>query len=294
MTQQPPVLDYGESTYEQDFWRGKGRDYEDAAERRALRRLLPASGDRLIDVGAGFGRLANLYRGHREIILLDYSPDLLRDARARLAPEPPLTVAASFYDIPLADGACDTAVMVRVLHHAADVPAVLRELRRILRPGGTLILEHASKRHLKAILRYALRRGPSPFTLGPYEFARLNYAFHPAYVRQQLAAAGFAIEQERAVSFFRVELLKRTLPPQLLADLDGLLQRPLAPLRLTPSIFLRCRAIGDPGQPRPGRPLFRCLRCHGTDLQPDADRNLACPACGTVWPVIDGIPRFRS
>ncbi|MCL6432514.1 MAG: methyltransferase domain-containing protein [Anaerolineae bacterium] len=294
MTQHPPVLDYGESTYEQDFWRGKGRDYEDAAERRALRRLLPASGDRLIDVGAGFGRLANLYRGHREIILLDYSPDLLRDARARLAPEPPLTVAASFYDIPLADGACDTAVMVRVLHHAADVPAVLRELRRILRPGGTLILEHASKRHLKAMLRYALRRGPSPFTLEPYEFARLNYAFHPAYVRQHLAAAGFAIEEERALSFFRVDALKRALPPQLLADLDALLQRPLAPLRLTPSIFLRCRAIGDVGRPRPGRPLFRCLRCDGTDLHPDADRNLVCPACGAVWPVIDGIPRFRS
>lgn len=294
MSQHPPVLDYGESTYEQDFWRGKGREYEDAAERRALRRLLPASGDRLIDVGAGFGRLAGLYGGHREVILLDYSPDLLRDARARLGPNPPLTVAASFYDIPLADGACDTAVMVRVLHHAADVPAVLRELRRILRPGGTLVLEHASKRHLKAMVRHALRRGPSPYTLEPYEFARLNYAFHPAYVRQQLAAAGFAIEEERAVSFFRVGLLKRAIPPQVLADLDGLLQRPLAPLHLTPSIFLRCRAVGEAGQPLPGRPLFRCLGCHGVALQPDADGHLVCSDCGARWPVVEGIHRFRT
>lgn len=293
MADQPPVLDYGASTYEQDFWQGRGRDYEDAAERWALRRLLPASGGRLIDVGAGYGRLANLYSGYEQTILLDYSPDLLRDARARLAPNPPLTVAASFYDIPLADGACDTVVMVRVLHHAADVPAALRELHRILRPGGTLILEHANKRHLKALLRYWLRRGPNPFSLDPHEFARLNFDFHPAYVRQNLADAGFAVEGERAVSTFRLPLLKRSLATPLLARLDGLLQRPLAPLRLSPSIFLRCRASGDAGQPAPGRPLFRCPRCHAADLEASAPDRLLCRRCGASWPIIDGIHHFR-
>ncbi|MDI7274818.1 MAG: class I SAM-dependent methyltransferase [Anaerolineae bacterium] len=293
MAQQPPVLDYGESTYERDFWQGKGREYEDAVERVALRCLLPPSGWRLIDVGAGFGRLASLYGGHQEVILLDYSPDLLRDARARLASHPPLTVAASFYDIPLADGACDTVVMVRVLHHAADVPATLRELRRILRPGGTLVLEHANKRHLKAMLRYAIRRGASPFTPEPHEYAPLNFAFHPAYLRRHLAEAGFVIEEERAVSIFRLALLKRLVPARALVALDGLLQRPLAPLRLTPSIFLRCRATGDAGQPSPGRPLFRCLRCHATALDSDRPDRLLCRACGTAWPITGGIHHFR-
>ncbi len=292
VTLQPPVIDYGESTYEKDFWLGRRREYEDAAERWALRSFLPATGERLIDVGAGFGRLADLYGGHKEVILLDYSPDLLRDARARLLVRPPLTVAANFYNIPLADGACDTVVMVRVLHHAADVPAVLRELRRVLRPGGTLILEHANKRHLKAVLRYALRGGPSPFSAEPLEFAPLNFDLHPAYVRERLAQAGFVVESERAVSTFRVPLLKRLFPVSLLAWLDGVLQRPLAPLRLSPSVILRCRAVGDQGEPPPGRPLFRCPRCRGLDLEVGGER-LLCKSCGTPWLIADGIYRFR-
>ncbi|HOG45631.1 MAG TPA: class I SAM-dependent methyltransferase [Anaerolineae bacterium] len=293
MTQQPPVLDYGASTYERDFWKGQGRDYEDRAERLALRGLLPPSGGRLIDVGAGFGRLANLYTGYEQVILLDYSPDLLRDARMYLAARPPLTVAASYYDIPLADGACDTVVMVRALHHAADVPRVLGELRRILRPGGALVLEHANKCHLKAVLRYRLGRGPTPFTLEPKEFAYLNYDFHPQYIRQHLARAGFAVEAERAVSTFRVPALKRLVPASLLAGLDGVLQRPLAPLRPSPSVFLRCRAVGDAGRPQPGRPLFRCPRCRATDLRDDAPGHLRCGQCGTDWPIVDGTHRFR-
>ena len=288
-----PVLDYGESTYERDFWLGQGRDYEDRAERWALRRLLPAAGERLVDVGAGYGRLADLYTGHGQVILLDYSPDLLRDARRRLAANPPLAVAASYYDIPLADGACDTAVMVRALHHAADVPAVLRELRRILRPGGTLVLEHANKCHVKAILNYRLGRAPTPFTLEPKEFAYLNFDFHPEYIRRHLALAGFVVEEERAVSTFRVPLLKRLVPPALLATLDGLLQRPLAPLHPSPSVFLRCRAVGDGGTPPPGRPLFRCPRCHAADLASDGPAALVCRRCGAAWPVADGIHLFR-
>jgi ubiquinone/menaquinone biosynthesis C-methylase UbiE len=290
---QPPVLDYGESTYEQDFWLGKGRDYEDAVERIALRRLLPPNGGRLVDIGAGFGRLAKLYRNYEQPILLDYSPDLLRSARIRLAPQPPLTLAANFYNIPLADGAVDTVVMVRVLHHAADAPTVLAELRRILRPGGVLVLEHANKRNLKAILRYLLRGGSSPFTPEPKEFAPLNFDFHPTWIRAQLQKAGFAVERELAVSTFRLPLLKRTLPTRFLAGLDGALQRPLSKLRISPSQFLLCHAVGDIGAPTPERPLFRCPNCHTSTLQEETPERLHCGHCGTDWLVIDGIHRFR-
>jgi len=75
------VCDYEDSTYRTDFWEGRGRDYEDGAERVAIRRLLPRTGTRLLDIGAGFGRLADLYAGYREVILLDYSVSQLRYAR---------------------------------------------------------------------------------------------------------------------------------------------------------------------------------------------------------------------
>lgn len=58
----PTIIDYENSTYRADFWEGRGRDYEDRVERIALRRLLRVRGRRLLEVGAGFGRLTNEYR----------------------------------------------------------------------------------------------------------------------------------------------------------------------------------------------------------------------------------------
>ena len=113
----PPICDYEGSTYRTDFWEGQGRDYEDLAERLALARLLPPRGKRLLDIGAGFGRLATMYGGYEEVILLDYSRSQLEYARERLGDERFIYVAADIYRLPLATNAVDTTVMVRVLHH---------------------------------------------------------------------------------------------------------------------------------------------------------------------------------
>ena len=75
-----PVIDYEGSRYRVDFWEEQGRSYEDAAERLALQQLLPANGVRIAEIGAGFGRLAQLYAGYEQIILFDYSRTLLADA----------------------------------------------------------------------------------------------------------------------------------------------------------------------------------------------------------------------
>ena len=79
MTQQNvPVMDYEGSQWRTEFW--QGRQYEDAVERIALAKTLPARGTRLVEIGAGFGRLADLYRGYDQIILLDYARSMLKDA----------------------------------------------------------------------------------------------------------------------------------------------------------------------------------------------------------------------
>ena len=58
MSDRLPVCDYEGSDYRTRFWENQGREYEDGAERVALRRLMPPSGENLIDIGAGFGRLS--------------------------------------------------------------------------------------------------------------------------------------------------------------------------------------------------------------------------------------------
>ncbi|MGE5138022.1 MAG: class I SAM-dependent methyltransferase, partial [Rudaea sp.] len=120
------ICDYEGSPWRTAFW--PGREYEDKAERIALQHLLPAGGRRLVEIGAGFGRLADLYRGYDRVILLDYSRSLLREGRERLGSDPRVIyVAADLYNLPLADNAVDTAVTVRVLHHIVDIPRAFAE-----------------------------------------------------------------------------------------------------------------------------------------------------------------------
>lgn len=244
MAQQTALCDYEGSPYQTEFWT-PARAFEDQSERMALRKLLPPGGERLVEIGAGFGRLAGMYGGYGQVTLVEPAFSLLRAAQQRLGQDERFVfVRGNVYDLPLADAAVDTVVMVRVLHHLMDVPRALAELRRIVRPGGYLVLEYANKRHVKALVRYALRRQSwSPFDLPPYEFVELNFDFHPTWVRQQLQQAHFAVQQELAVSHFRAPFFKRLLSPQHLAALDSLLQRPGAPFKLAPSVFLLAQAV---------------------------------------------------
>lgn len=287
------IRDYEGSSYRTDFWEGQGREYEDLAERIALRKLLPPAGARLVEIGAGFGRLAELYDGYQQVVLLDYSKSMLRQAQDQLGRGGKYTyVAANLYAMPFVDSLFDTTVTVRVLHHVQDIPAAFQQIQRVLKPGGAYVLEYANKRHLKAVLRYLLgRQSWSPFAPEPYEFVELNYDFHPVWMQARLREAGFAIGRELAVSSFRLPLLKRLIPPRPLAALDGLLQEPTASLKLAPSVFLRARAEKEGAQAE-GRGFFRCPSCHGTDLI-ETEEVLTCRGCGRRWAIDDGIYDFK-
>ena len=293
MSERRRVCDYGESTYRTDFWEGQGREYEDLAERRALQRLLPPRGRRLLDIGAGFGRLSDFYAGYDQAVLLDYSASLLREARARLGDSPQhLYVAANFYAMPFAPASFDTAMMVRVIHHVEDVPALLGEVGRVLAGAGTFVLEHASKRHLKSILRYLLRRQEwDPFDPEPYEFVAMNFDFHPDWIRQRLAESTFHVKRALTVSHFRLPLLKRLVPAPLLAALDGLCQPTGAWWQLTPSVFLQAQVGGPPARPA-AELIFRCPACGQEGLE-EGPGSLHCPGCARQWPIEDGIYDFR-
>jgi len=285
------ICDYENSPWRTEFWRG--RDYEDRAERIAIARMLPPRGARLCEIGAGFGRLADLYRGYERVILLDYSRSMLRDAVERLRGDPRFVfVAADLHNLPLADNALDTAVTVRVLHHVADILRAFAEIARVVRPQGTYLTEFANKRHLKAILRYIIsHRVPNPFALEPYEFVKLNFDFHPHYIEENLRAVNFVVQDKRAVSTFRLALLKRIIPARILASLDGLLQHPTSNLQISPSIFLRAESR-KPGAPVLSKSLWRCPACGSTNIAESHDA-LACRACVRVYPIVEGIVDFK-
>jgi SAM-dependent methyltransferase len=290
----PPVCDYEGSDYQTTFWEQGERAYEDRVEAIALQRLLPDSGNLLLEVGAGAGRNTPRYDGFKRIVLLDYAHSQLQQARDQLGEHGRyIYVAANAYDLPFVPGLFDAATMIRTLHHMADAPLALKRVRQVLRPEGVFILEYANKRNMKAILRYLLRRQDwNPFSPEPVEFAALNFDFHPRTVREWLCANGFAVERQLTVSHYRIGLLKRLVPLSILVAMDAIASLTGDLWQLTPSVFIRARGIGDTAS-APAGALFRCPDCNHAPLDQSL-QALHCPSCHREWPIRDGIYDFRT
>jgi len=285
----PRVCDYEASPYREAFWESADRAYEDAAERLAMKALLPRAGRRLAEIGAGFGRLADLYTGHEQVILVDYAASMLEEAR-RLHGDRLTYVCADLYSLPFATGSLDTIAQVRVLHHVEDVPRAFEQVARSLACGGSYVLEFANKKNAKAVLRWLSgRQAESPFSRKPWEFVPLNWNLHPDYVDECLDGAGLYVRERRAVSHFRDPGIKRRMDPTNLARLDSLLGPHVAWAALAPSQFLR--ALQPLGR-RLQEGLWRCPAC-GHEPLPDTASDIVCPACRRSWPLIGGVRHFR-
>lgn len=295
MSEGPRICDYGDSTYRQDFWEGQGRDYEDVVERQVLARLLPERGQRLLEIGAGFGRISSAYSMYDQVVLLDYSLEQLIYARKQMADKRFSFVAADAYRLPFCSGAFDGATMIRVIHHMEDVSAVLAQVRACLCSGGKFILEYANKRHLKSILRYFVGRNAwNPFSMEPVEFVDLNFNFHPDYMGAKIAQSGFDTLHVVPVSWLRLGILKRTLPMTVLSGIDNLLQR--TGWRLAPSVFLDLQlGNGSDDNPRAeSGNLLDILRCpHSRSVLKREDDTLVSEN-GVRWGIVDGVYDFRQ
>ncbi|HEY6874330.1 MAG TPA: metalloregulator ArsR/SmtB family transcription factor [Geobacteraceae bacterium] len=101
-------------------------------------------GKTVVEIGVGTGGLlpALAARAAR-VIGVDHSPAMLEEARRRLSQAGLAGIELRLGEmahLPLPDKGADCAVLNMVLHHAADPAAVLREIGRILSPGGALVL----------------------------------------------------------------------------------------------------------------------------------------------------------
>jgi SAM-dependent methyltransferase len=103
--------------------------------------LLPP-GSTIADLGCGTGWLTARLAGYAErVIAVDNSPAMLKAARRRTEEMPNVELCrGDLAALPVEDGICDAALILLVLTYVDDPPAVLRETRRILKPGGRAVV----------------------------------------------------------------------------------------------------------------------------------------------------------
>lgn len=242
------ICDYSDTDYA-EFWKNHNREYEDAVERIALRRLVANMNGTCLEIGGGYGRLINEYAHQCSYVLLtDYAESLIRQARIRvqeLGLENVDCMTANLYELDVCVNKFHNAVCVRVMHHVENVAAFFEQVNSILRDDGIFIFEYANKKNLMEILRYLFRRP----NIGPFDYlpskrgAGIYYNFHPDYVKDMLEQSGFVIEEELTVSIFRNAFAKKLFGYKLLAKLERLLQKPLSRFHPGPSVFVKARKV---------------------------------------------------
>lgn len=162
--------------------------------RKAIEPFIPRTSTlTILDLGAGTGRFSSLLAdvAGARVIGIEPSQDMLRvavqhDPRAVVA-----YVCGIAEAIPLRDQSCSLAWMSQVLHHVRDRPACARELRRILIPGGRVLVRGTFADHLDGF--------PTLFHFFPG--ARQVCEDLPTAVETAIVfeVAGFALEAHRRV-----------------------------------------------------------------------------------------------
>jgi ubiquinone/menaquinone biosynthesis C-methylase UbiE len=145
-----------------------------------LDQLDPPPGCSLLDAGCGYGNVYHQLLASRGVqpIGLDRSPGMLREAAPGCH-----AVLGDLVALPFADGAFDRVMCNHVLYHVPDREAAMRELERVTRPGGRVVISTNSDRYLRELHEIAGTSDQrSPFRLEDVDEVRA--VFPDAAVRE--------------------------------------------------------------------------------------------------------------
>jgi ubiquinone/menaquinone biosynthesis C-methylase UbiE len=156
-------------------------------------------GRRVLDAGCGNGPLMEALRARGATVWgFDSSAAMLELARARLGEDVDLQVADLSRPLPYVDGAFDDVVCSLVLHYLPDWAAPLAELRRVLKPGGRLLLAVNHPRILEAsdpdADYFSVTQYTDDYTFEDGETWTLTFWHRPLHAMSDaFTAAGFRI-----------------------------------------------------------------------------------------------------
>ena len=172
--------------------------------RRAVVRSLDVqAGERILDLAAGTGTSAEPIRAAgARVVPCDFSLGMLRVGKSR-APHLPFT-AGDALRLPFADAAFDAVTISFGLRNTADVDAALREMARVTRPGGRLVVcefSHPTWGPLRTVyVEYLMRALPVVATRvasNPDAYAYLAESIRAWPDQRALAAAIAGADWER-------------------------------------------------------------------------------------------------
>jgi ubiquinone/menaquinone biosynthesis C-methylase UbiE len=164
----------------------------------------------ILDCACGRGFYLNYYRhvSGVKLIGLELESDIIRKAQANIGHLPDITLTqANIYHLPFADNSFYGVILSEILEHIEDDVAGLKEVYRVLKPGGVLAITVPNANYpfwwdpinktLETVFDTKIRRGPLAGI-----WANHVRLYTLKELRTAVTAAGFTIEQERAFTHY--------------------------------------------------------------------------------------------
>ena len=183
-------------TYDAEHRRGGGEALENELRSWLTRQLTDA--DEVLELGCGTGIFSAMIAGRvKHLTATDFSPEMLEQARRRLGGYDNVEIRSEdACQTSFADDSFNAVLAVNLLHHARAPGTVVRECRRVLAPGGRVLVVdcagHGSA--LLAWIRASLRRlvRPGRPAEGHHHFTRHD-------LRVLMTDAGLTVQESTVV-----------------------------------------------------------------------------------------------
>jgi ubiquinone/menaquinone biosynthesis C-methylase UbiE len=187
---------------------------------QGLAAIRPLSGLKVVELGAGTGRLTRLISPHvQSVLALDRSEHMLRFGQERAGRPGWLAVAADNRRLPLVDGQADLVVAGWSLGHLVgwhektwrdEIALALSEMKRMLRPGGTAVILETLGTGQEA------PRPPTEGLAAYYAFLEDEHDFSSTWLRTDYRFNSLEEAEQLVRFFFGPELASRIVQEELL------------------------------------------------------------------------------
>ncbi len=164
----------------------------------------------ILDAGCGRGFYLNYYRYVSDVKLvgIELEHEIICKAKANVGRLPNIALLnATIYQLPFPDNFFHAAILSEILEHLEDDEAAVREIYRVLKPGGVMVVTVPNANYpflwdpinktLETLFHTKIRRGPLAGI-----WANHVRLYTMPELRRPIVQAGFTIEAERAFTHY--------------------------------------------------------------------------------------------
>jgi len=190
------------------------RNEADMAFKKRVRTIFewaqPDDTKTILDCGCGRGFYLKMLRtvSNCRLYGLELEDEIIAKANANIGHLPGITISqASIYEQPYADNSFDAVILSEVLEHIDEEQRGLREILRVLKPGGVVVITVPNANYpfwwdpINKTLETLFNR---PIRKGPLSGIWANHVrlYTPERLRREAQEAGFIVEAERAFTHY--------------------------------------------------------------------------------------------